>query len=165
MEICHLTQLSPYDKEPYYIMLQTIGTNENEFKNPVNGMTFKDYKKWLKQQYDWSRGENLPDGYVRQTCYWLMVKDIPVGIGKIRHSLTDQSRQIGGNIGYAISSEHRGKGYGTILLKKLIEKTNELGISEKLLTVEKYNYASKKVIEKNGGKLIKENEHRWFFEF
>jgi len=33
------------------------------------------------------------------------------------------------------------------------------------LTVEKYNYASKKVIENNGGILYDENEFRWYFEF
>ena len=160
-----LIQLSPNDGDSFFQMLQTIEANENEFKNPVNGMTFDEFKNWLNQQNDWSSGENLPKGFVRQTCYWLLVNDIPVGIGKIRHSLTSQSRQIGGNIGYAISSMYRGKGYGFILLKKLIEKANELGIKDKLLTVEKYNYASKKVIEKNGGKLIKENEHRWYYEF
>lgn len=162
--IC-LHQLSPLDGMNVYQMLQHIGAVENEFKNPVKGMSYDDFKQWLKQQDDWSRDVNVPDGYVGQTCFWLMDNEVPIGFGKIRHALTDHSRQIGGNIGYAISSEYRGKGYGFILLKMLLETADKMKIEEKLLTVEKFNYASRKVIEKNGGKLIKENEYRWFFEF
>ena len=163
--MAYLKQLSVSDGMDIYKMLQHISAVENEFKNPVKEMTYDEYKQWLKQQDDWSRGENLPDGYVGQTCFWLFDNGVPVGFGKIRHSLTEQSKQIGGNIGYAISSDYRGKGYGSILLKKLLESADNMNIDEKLLTVEKYNYASKRVIEKNGGKLIKENEYRWFFEF
>lgn len=160
-----LRQLSPNDGVECYNLLQRIGKEENAFTNPVNGMTFEDYTVWLKQQDDWSREINLPNGYVGQTCYWFMVDGIPVGIGKIRHALTEHSREKGGNIGYAISDKYRGKGYGTIILKLLLDKTKEMNVKEKLLTVEKTNPASKRVIEKNGGKLIDENEERWFFSF
>lgn len=160
-----IKQLSPFDGYEYYDMLQHIGREENAFKNPVNGMSFQEYQNWLNQQDEWSRGENLPVGYVGQTIFWLLNGDIPVGIGKIRHALTDSSRKTGGNIGYAISSKYRGNGYGSILLKLLIEKATEMNISEKLLTVEKFNYVSKHVIEKNGGRLVDENISWWFFEF
>lgn len=160
-----LQQLSPNDGVEGYKLLQRIGKDENAFTNPVNGMTFEEYKVWLKQQDDWAREINLPNGYVGQTCYWFIVDGIPIGIGKIRHALTNHSRQIGGNIGYAISDKYRGKGYGTIVLKLLLEKAKDMNVKEKLLTVEKINPASKRVIEKNGGKLIDENEERWFFSF
>lgn len=161
----YLRLLSPLDSIEFYELLQHIGKEENAFFNPVRGMSFEEYQDWLKQQDDWSKGENLPDGYVGQTVFWLMDADVPVGIGKIRHSLTDNSRRFGGNIGYAISSEFRGRGYGTVLLRELLLKADEMGVVEKVLTVEKYNYASKKVIEKNGGILYDENEYRWFFKF
>lgn len=161
----YLRQLSPNDGEACFYMLQHIGKEENAFTNPVNGMDYTGYKGWLKQQHDWSNGENLPKGYVGQTVFWLYNGDIPVGIGKIRHSLTESSRSCGGNIGYAISSEYRGCGFGSFLLGELLRKADEMGIKEKILTVEKYNNASKKVIEKNGGVLCNENEFRWFFYF
>lgn len=158
-------KLSVLDGKDVYQMLQTIGENENAFTNPVNGMSYDGFKQWLTQQYDWSIEKNLPEGYVGQTIFWLYDNGKPVGIGKIRHALNEHSRQIGGNIGYAISSMYRGKGYGTIILKLLLEKSKEMNVTEKLLTVEKINPASKRVIEKNGGKLIGENEERWFFSF
>ena len=63
-----LIQITPFDGEQYYEMLQHIGRQENDFTNPVHDMNYKEFKVWLKQQDDWSRGENLPQGYVPQTC-------------------------------------------------------------------------------------------------
>ncbi len=160
-----LRELSVFDDEEVFMMLQNIGNDENAFTNPVKGMSYDDYKQWLKQQHNWSLGKDLPNGYVGQTIYWLYDNGIPVGIGKIRHALTEHSRKFGGNIGYAISNKYRGNGYGTIILKLLLEKAKDIKLEEKLLTVEKTNPASKRVIEKNGGKLIDENEERWFFCF
>lgn len=160
-----LRQLTPDDGRDVYEMLQRIGENENEFKNNAYGLTFDEFKAWLTEQDNWSRGEALPDGYVAQTIFWLYDNGVPVGIGKIRHALNENSRRIGGNIGYAIDPLHRGKGYATQLLHKLVAKADDIGVGEKLLSVEKYNPASKRVIEKNGGKLVRDNEERWFFEF
>lgn len=163
-ETYELQRLSPLDGEEFYEMLQYIGRQENDFTNPVHGMSIDEFKVWLKQQDDWSRGENLPQGYVPQTCYWLVVNDIPVGFGKIRMSLTEKSRLEGGHLGYAIDSRQRGKGYGSKLLELLIGKTKEFNLSSPLITVRKYNYASKRVAEMNGAKLINETEDWWYLE-
>ena len=160
-----LKQLSVSDGIDIYEMLQRIDSNENEFKNTANGLSKKEYHDWLYEQNEWAYGRALPDGYVPQTIYWLYDGEQPVGIGKIRHGLNNNSRKIGGNIGYAVDPIFRGKGYATHLLSLLVVKAREMNISEILLSVEKYNPASKKVIEKNGGKLICENDERWFFEF
>ena len=160
-----LVELSDHDLQQVYDMLQGIAANENEFKNEVNGMPYSEFPSWISRMEAWSRGEQLPDGYVPQTTFILYDGDIPVGMGKIRHLLNKYSRNIGGNIGYAISSGHRGKGYGTELMRLLAEKAGEMGISEKLATVEVYNPASKRAIEKAGGKLVKETAERWYFEF
>lgn len=160
-----LKQLHCDDGFDIYSMLQRIGPCENEFKNTAHGLNYQQYKEWLKQQDDWSMGLNLPDGYVAQTIFWLFDDNQPVGIGKIRHELNNHSRMIGGNIGYAIDPKCRGRGYATKLLEMLIVKAKELGVKEILLSVEKYNPSSKRVIEKNGGELIRENDERWFFSF
>ena len=160
----HLQKLSANDGEQIYRMLQNIGSCENSFFNPVHGMNHEEYKNWLVQQEDWSEGRNLPEGYVAQTIYWLINDDnIPVGIGKIRHALTEHSRKFGGNVGYAISSEYRGHGYGTVILRLLLEEARKMKLEEILLTVDKFNCASKRVIEANGGILFDENSERWYF--
>lgn len=158
-----IKQLTPSDGEDVFNMLKRIGLEENHFQNPVHDMTYEQYLEWLIEQDNWANERSLPQGFSGQTSFWMYVQGGPVAFGKIRHTLNDNSRKIGGNIGYAVDPIHRGKGYATIFLSELISIADQMGIEEKLLTVEKYNYASKKVIEKNGGYVFKENEFRWFF--
>ena len=159
-----LKQLSVTDGKDYYNMLRRIGKNENDFTNPVHDMTFEEFQNWLKQQDEWSVGDNLPQGYVPQFCYWLVVNEVPAGFGKIRTKLTEKSRLEGGNIGYAIDPQARGNGLGSKLLELLLLKAKELNIDKPLVTVKKYNYASKRVAEHNGGVLIKETDTWWYYE-
>ena len=165
MKNTYIRQLTVDDNRALYDMLQRIGACENEFKNTAHGIPYEDFIDWLKEQDDWSRGVNLPNGYVSQTIFLLYDDSNVVGVGKVRHKLTDESRKKGGNIGYAIDPLWRGKGYATVFLQNMIKKAEDMGIKEKLLSVEKNNPASKRVIEKAGGKYLYENEERWFFEF
>lgn len=165
METFILCQLSSKDGESVYDMLQRIGPSENAFKNEVNGMTYNQYQEWLKKMDAWSRGDQLPKGYVKQWTYWLMVNTVPVGYGKLRERVTEASRKFGGNIGYAIDPLHRGKGYGKKLFELLLQEAKNKQIPEVFSTVEKFNYSSKKVHERCGGQLIKEDNVRWYFLF
>ena len=122
MDNCSLQQISLDDGLDGYEMLQRIGQMENDFSNPVHGKSFKEYQEWLAQQDAWSRQENLPNGYVGQTCFWLMYNGMIVGLGKIRHGLTTQSRVEGGNIGIAIDPQRRGEGLGTKFIPLLLQK-------------------------------------------
>lgn len=161
----YLRKLSVTDGQDIFDMLKTIAAEENAFTNPVYNMNFAQFKEWLVQQECWAQNKELPPGFVGQCLYWLFDGSIPVGVGKIRYELTPSSRHKGGNIGYAISSKYRGKGYGNEILKLLLQKAKDLKLKEILLTVEKYNYPSKKVIEKNGGTLFDETDERWYFNF
>lgn len=160
-----LRQLRPDDSREIYDMLQKIGSDENEFQNEVNGMSYEQFQEWLIRQDGWSKGTDLPPGYVRQWTFWLYDGEVPVGYGKLREKVTEKSRQLGGNLGYAIAGDQRGKGYGSILFKMLLDKSRELGIPYIFSTVEKCNPVSAKVHEKYGGKLVDENESRWYYSF
>ena len=163
--LARLVSLSINDGMDVYEMLQRIGPCENKFKNTAHGLTREEFRAWLRQQFDWSEGRNLPEGFVAQSVYWFYDGEVPVGIGKIRHELTENSKNIGGNIGYAIDPRYRGKGYGSVFVKQLVAKAKELGVNDILFTIEKYNPASRRVVEKSGGRLIRENEERWFYSF
>ena len=160
-----LKQLSVHDGIDVYHMLQRIGPSEYGFNNEVNGMSFVEYKKWLIERDAWSRGEMLPDGYVKQWIYWLSVDERTVGYGKLREQPTEASRKFGGNIGYAIDPSERGKGYGNILFGLLLKQAAILNIHEIFSTVDKYNYSSKNVHEKHGGTLCSEDDFRWYYDF
>lgn len=159
-----LKTLSVGDGLEIFNMLKEIGATENSFTNPVHEMTYEQYKEWLVQQFKWSRDEELPPGYVGQTVYWLYDDENPVGFGKIRHKLTKASRRSGGNIGYAIRPQCRGKGYGKEILRLLLIEAKRKNIQELLLTVDKGNIASKRVIENNNGILIDDSRERWYFK-
>lgn len=157
--------MTEQDGEDVYAMLQSIGAEENAFKNEAHGMTFPEYRRWLEKQAAWAGGAQLPDGYVRQWTYWQYVGDVPVGYGKLREKVTAASREQGGNVGFAIDPRHRGKGYGTLLFQFLLEQGRAFHLPELFSTVEKYNYPSKRVHEKLGGALVRETDVRWFFSF
>jgi len=61
---------------------------------------------------------------------------------------------------FAISlfKEYRNKGYGTLLMKKMIEHLKVKGYKQTSLSVDKKNYAVK-MYQKLGFKIIKEREH------
>ncbi|MFL0269405.1 GNAT family N-acetyltransferase [Candidatus Clostridium radicumherbarum] len=161
MEI-ELKKLTISDGTNIYEMLQEIPKDENGFVNTVNGMTFEEYKEWLNSSDAMSKGLGLEDWQVPSNTYWLFVEGHPVGTGKLRHFLTDKLRAEGGHIGYAIRKSERSKGYGTILLKMIIEEAKKLNIEKALVTVRNNNTNSIKVALNNGGKIEKVNEERHY---
>ena len=149
-------KMNLYLKELKY--LRNLPYNENGFYNPaepedlVNEETFKN---WLSSKILESNGINLKEGYVPQTIYWVMDGDRIVGVGKLRHYLTEKLQEHGGHIGLGIASDCRTKGVGTAALKLLLIEASEKGIEEVLLTNNEDNYASRKMVEKCGGVLEK----------
>lgn len=157
--------LSVTDGKDIYDFLQRLGPEEYGFINKVNGMTYEEYRAWLVRQADIAQGIGLEDWMVPQSTYWLLEDGVPVGIGRLRHRLTDALREAGGVIGYGIDPPHRGRGCGKALLRLLLEEARRIGMTELLLTVRLENTASRRVAESCGGVLVRENEIRAFYEF
>jgi predicted acetyltransferase len=142
-------------------MLQEIPHDENGYLNTVNGMTFDEYKEWLIRDDCLSKSKEIVDGWkVPSSTYWLYINEKPVGVGKIRHFLTDKLREEGGHIGYSIRPCERNKGYGTILLRRLLDEANKIGIEDALLTIRNENEYSLKTALANGGIIKKRNDIR-----
>lgn len=151
-----LIQLNLNMEEQEYEMLQGILDVENGFTNPAYNLSYREYKKWLQEADNHSQGVNLPKGWIPYTTYILYVDDIPVGYGRVRHSSSEYLETVvgAGNLGYGISKEYRGKGYGDILFKELLKKCKEYGYNEIKLFPLKTNEATIKIMIKNGGKII-----------
>ena len=151
-----LKQLSVNMTEQEYVMFQGIPDIENGFTNPAYNLTYTEYKKWLQEVDNHSKGINLPDGWIPYTTYILYINDIPVGYGRIRHSSSEYLETVvgAGNFGYGISKEYRGKGYGDILFKELLKKCKEHGYNEIKLFPLKTNEVTIKIMIKNGGRII-----------
>jgi predicted acetyltransferase len=120
-----------------------LDVNTNELK--------RDLDSFVEKLLSEARGENLPEGFVPQSNYWLVEGKEYIGGVRIRHYLNDHLLVIGGHIGYSIRPSKRGKGYGTKLLTLALPKAKELGLERVLVTCDATNEASRKIIEKNGG--------------
>ncbi|HEX3027082.1 MAG TPA: GNAT family N-acetyltransferase, partial [Clostridia bacterium] len=117
----------------------------------------------LEQNEAFAKEKELQDGWKVPTAqFWLYVDGRPVGIGRIRHFLTDKLRQEGGQVGYAIRPGERNKGYGTLLLGELIKEARKMKIPEVLLTVHNGNEYSKKVALANHGVIEKVSSERHY---
>ena len=111
-----------------------------------------------------SKSINLPEDWVPYTTYILYINNIPVGYGRIRHSSSEYLEKVigAGNLGYGISKEYRGKGYGNILFRELLIKCKDFGYNEIKLFPLKSNEATIRIMIKNRGTIIgsfKEEKH------
>ena len=113
----------------------------------------KDFPIYNNKMIDNRKGINLKKGWVPQTLYWAMVGNKFVGVVKLRHRLNKKLMTQGGHIGYSVVSSERRKGYATEMLHLALKKAKNLGIKKVLVTCDKNNIGSRKVIEANGGVL------------
>src|SRR3989344_2894900 len=111
------------------------------------------FDTFVERELSHTKGENLSQGYVPQTDYWLVDGGEFIGRASIRHQLTEHLKEIGGHIGYDIRPSKRRQGYGNKILELALPKAKELGLQKALITCEVTNIASRKIIEKNGGVL------------
>ncbi|MCD4817877.1 MAG: GNAT family N-acetyltransferase [Candidatus Cloacimonetes bacterium] len=73
--------------------------------------------------------------------------------------MIDKLRIEGGHIGYGIRPSARNQGYGTKILELALKKVSEIGIKKVLVTCDKQNIHSARIILKNGGKFDSEIEY------
>ena len=158
-----LRQLSPDDGRDVYDMLQEIPENENGFFNSMHGIAYEEYRqKLLKADAD-ARRTDIEDGWrVPTTTFWLYDGDTPVGIGKIRHFLTDKLREGGGNVSYAVRPSCRGKGYARPLLTALAREARALGVDRLLITVFEGNEPSLRTALSCGAQLERTANGRYY---
>ena len=99
--------------------------------------------------------QDLMPNRVPGSTFWLVTgENRVVGTSRLRHWLVPHLEVEGGHIGYDVRPTARGGGYGTVLLALTLEKARDLGLAEVLVTCDRDNVASVRVIEKNGGREV-----------
>ncbi|MCB0334213.1 MAG: GNAT family N-acetyltransferase, partial [Bdellovibrionales bacterium] len=107
----------------------------------------EDFDAFLKRLEDNRIGQGIPEGFVPNTTFWLVLDDKEVvGVSNLRHSLTESLRREGGHIGYGIRPSRRGCGLGKEILRRTLLEASKGGIDKALITCDKSNTASSGVI-------------------
>ena len=88
---------------------------------------------------------------VPTTILWYVSGCHYVGELVIRHELTPELAEIGGNIGYSIAPQWRRQGHGTRMLAEGLQECRALGLRRVLVTCRSDNEPSRRVILANGG--------------
>jgi predicted acetyltransferase len=95
------------------------------------------------------------------SCFWLIEGGLTlVGVAHLRHRLTPLLAHEGGHIGYSVRPSRRNHGLATVLLNMTLQRAKAMGLNEILVTCDKLNAASARVILKNGGRLDSEIQRR-----
>jgi len=156
-----LKKLTAQDGRDVYDFLQMLPKDENGFINSAAGMTYEEFQHWCAKCAESAEKTEIEDGWkVPQTTYWLYADGKPMGMGKLRHALTDGLRVAGGHIGYAIAPDARNRGYGKLLLKGMLHEAKLKGIDRILVTVHNDNVASIRVALSCGGVIERITEER-----
>jgi predicted acetyltransferase len=132
-----------------------LGPSENGFFGESNvAAGTLPMPEHLRGLVDMSEGRNLRPGWVPMTTHWLLDdSEVLVGVSRLRHRLTPELLNDGGNIGYYVRPAYRGKGHGKTILSLTLVEARSLGLERVLLTVRTGNLPSIRVIEANGGVL------------
>lgn len=106
-----------------------------------------------------AQGERLPIGWVPSRTYWL-VRDHTTIIGTInlRSLLTPALLAGSGHIGFSVRPTCRGHGFAAVMLRECLTVAAADGMDRVLVTCDRLNIASARVIERCGGQLENEGE-------
>jgi predicted acetyltransferase len=118
----------------------------------LSGSTYSEWLDKIKNDMDLA---NIPEGRVPQFTYFYVREDDDkiVGMIAVRLALTDFLQKEGGHIGYCVRPSERGKGYATRMLSHALSFSNAIGLRDIVISCDKTNTASARVIQKCGGIL------------
>lgn len=146
-----------YEKEAFEYIQEF-----SDYNSEINGTggldRFDNYDDWLLKIEKDLDFNNIPEVRVPANTYFLVriLDNKIIGMINIRHKLNEVLLEEGGYIGYSIRPTEREKGYGTVMLRLGLQRCKELNLDKVLITCDKINLASAKIIQGNNG--ILENE-------
>ena len=100
------------------------------------------------------RDEPRPDGWRPTTMLWWVVQGEYVGRVALRHVLTPQTAGVGGHVGYDVRPSARRRGHATAMLRAALPYARSLGLPEILVTCDRDNEPSRRVIAAAGGEPL-----------
>jgi predicted acetyltransferase len=114
---------------------------------------FEDPMDWLHHNRISEHRETVPAGRVpsEQFVLFRSTDHKIVGMITFRHEFNDFTREYGGNIGYSVHPDERGKGYAKRMLTECLGRCRAFGLKHVLITCLVENEASRRTILSCGG--------------
>lgn len=117
-----------------------------------------DFQQYVRLLSDLRKGIGIPETFVPHSTFWMINRNRKIiGVSNVRHYLNERLMAEGGHIGFGIKPSERKKGYGTEILRLTLIKAGKMKIEDVLVTCDKENTGSSKIIIKNGGQFWKEH--------
>lgn len=135
--------------------------DSNDSMDGTSGLAdYDNYDDWLVQIKLFQKKETVPADRVLSDTFLVVRREDDAIIGMVnnRYELNDYLLAFGGHIGYSVKPSERRKGYASQLLHLALDHYRARGIDLVLLTCDKDNIASAKVIQHNGGQLEDERQ-------
>lgn len=160
MNNLELRILNAEDKSTYDNFIAEMLENDGTI-TPANAEMRENensFVDWLERAAKNSRGEELKDGRVPSTTFFLFRRNEPKILGAIdiRHEDNEMILKKFGHVGYGITPSERRKGYATEMLKMGLEFCKKVGLKKVLICCNKNNLGSAQTILNNGGVLESE---------
>lgn len=111
---------------------------------------------YLNHMRSASRGRALSQGEVRRLELWLVNGARYLGRIQIRLAPSGSYHSIRSHIYYEIRPSERSKGFGRMLLRQGLLWADDLGLRTVLLACRSANTRSRRIIEENGGILVRQ---------
>ena len=113
----------------------------------------RQFGAFVRDLRELGKSKGRKNGY-RDCVFWLIDDGHYIGQISIRAELgTAYLMTYGGHIGYSIRPSRRRMGYGELILALGLEKCPAMALTQVLVTCDSDNLASKKIIERNGGRF------------
>jgi predicted acetyltransferase len=109
--------------ESYREYIRELGTEER-YPFPLD-FDHGDFASLLQRLDAFSKGVDIPEGFVPSTTYWLVDGDELLGVSSLRHYLNERIRHAGGHIGLGIRPTQRGRGLGKLLLRLTVDEARK----------------------------------------
>ncbi len=136
-----------------YRFVSSVPAEEKSFVNEWADVSREEFReKAIAVMINYSNSSGLPEGYVPESMYFLWEEGHIIGWFRIRHHLCESLVNGSGHIGYYISPQYRGKGFGTKGLQLAIRKAQKIIPEDEIyLRADIDNLPSISIMLNNGG--------------
>ena len=150
----HLRQPEAFDREQVMAYREEFLAIDSRMDGTCALNEYDDFDAWLANVRAYSAPETTPAGKVPATQYLALDENEHlVGMVNLRHCLNDYLLEFGGHIGYSVRPADRKNGYAIQMLKLALDEAKVLGLDRVRIACDRYNIASAKTIQANGGVL------------